>query len=147
MTLLAILFPPLAVLLCGKPFQALINIPLTLMFWIPGVIHAIIVVGNYNTDKRQARLITAQQAATAAAISAQVAVNAMATTAQQAATATAIAAQQAAIAEQTAALHATVLAGQLAVSAVQPLAISAAQVTEEPAAPVTPAEPDETPAL
>jgi len=125
MTLLAILFPPLAVLLCGKPFQALINIPLTLMFWIPGVIHAIIVVGNYNTDKRQARLITAQQAATA----------------------TAIAAQQAAIAEQTAALHATVLAGQLAVSAVQPLAISAAQVTEEPAAPVTPAEPDETPAL
>lgn len=33
--ILAIILPPLAILLCGKPFQALINIILTLLGWIP----------------------------------------------------------------------------------------------------------------
>jgi uncharacterized membrane protein YqaE (UPF0057 family) len=37
--LLAVRLPPLAVLMAGMPFQALINIPLTLLVWIPGVIH------------------------------------------------------------------------------------------------------------
>jgi uncharacterized membrane protein YqaE (UPF0057 family) len=38
--LLAIILPPVAVLLCGKPVQALLNLVLTLFFWIPGVVHA-----------------------------------------------------------------------------------------------------------
>ena len=49
MYLLAILLPPVAVLICGKPFQAIINFILTLIFWVPGVIHAILVVH----DKKQ----------------------------------------------------------------------------------------------
>lgn len=44
MYLLAIVLPPVAVLICGKPFQAIINFILTLIFWVPGVIHAILVV-------------------------------------------------------------------------------------------------------
>ena len=55
--LVAILLPPLAVLLAGKPFQALINVVLTLMIWIPGVIHALLVVNNYYADKRTQRVV------------------------------------------------------------------------------------------
>ena len=55
--LLAIVLPPVAVLLAGKPIQALLNIPLTMMVWIPGVIHAMFVVSNHYADKRTDRLI------------------------------------------------------------------------------------------
>ena len=55
--LLAILLPPLAVLLCGKPMQALLNCLLCLAVWIPGVIHAMLVVSSHQADKRQDRLI------------------------------------------------------------------------------------------
>jgi uncharacterized membrane protein YqaE (UPF0057 family) len=48
--LVAILLPPLAVLLSGKPFQALLNIVLTVAFWVPGVIHALFVVHNHYAD-------------------------------------------------------------------------------------------------
>ena len=34
--IIAIFLPPLAVFLCGKPLQALLNILLTLLFWVPG---------------------------------------------------------------------------------------------------------------
>ena len=54
--LIAILFPPLAVLLCGKPIQFILNIFLTLLFWIPGMIHAILVVNGHLADKRTERL-------------------------------------------------------------------------------------------
>lgn len=54
--LLAILLPPLAVLIAGKPVQAMVNVLLTLLLWIPGVIHAFMVVGNYYADKRTGRL-------------------------------------------------------------------------------------------
>ena len=59
MILLAIILPPLAVLLCGKPIQAVISILLTMCLWIPGVIHAILVVNAKNADKRNDRLIEA----------------------------------------------------------------------------------------
>jgi uncharacterized membrane protein YqaE (UPF0057 family) len=49
---LAILLPPVAVLLCGKPFQFLLSIILTLLFWVPGMIHAILVVHEYHEDRR-----------------------------------------------------------------------------------------------
>ena len=57
--LIAILLPPLAVLLCGKPVQFLLNILLTVLFWIPGMIHAILVVNSHLADKRTERLIKA----------------------------------------------------------------------------------------
>ena len=55
--ILAILLPPLAVLLCGKPWQALLNIALSLMIYFPGMLHALFVVHNHSSDKRQERLI------------------------------------------------------------------------------------------
>ncbi|MCW5880908.1 MAG: YqaE/Pmp3 family membrane protein [Anaerolineae bacterium] len=64
--LLAILIPPLAVLLCGKPLQALFNLFLTLLLWIPGMLHALFVVHGHYADKRNERAIKAMQKATAA---------------------------------------------------------------------------------
>ena len=57
--LLAILLPPVAVLLCGKPVQALINLVLTLCFWVPGAVHALLVANDYYEDRRQADLLAA----------------------------------------------------------------------------------------
>ena len=50
--ILAIFLPPVACLLAGKPGQALINLPLTLMLWLPGVIHAIHTVNAAQADER-----------------------------------------------------------------------------------------------
>ena len=55
--LLCVVLPPVAVLLKGKPVQAVLNLLLTLLGWIPGVIHAVLVVNNANADKRNDRLI------------------------------------------------------------------------------------------
>jgi uncharacterized membrane protein YqaE (UPF0057 family) len=55
--LVAVVLPPLAVLLAGKPFQAAINLLLTLLFWVPGVIHALFVVHNHYSDKRTERIV------------------------------------------------------------------------------------------
>lgn len=55
--LLAILLPPVAVLLCGKPIQFVLNVVLTLMFWVPGAIHAVLVVNSHHADQRNQRLI------------------------------------------------------------------------------------------
>jgi len=52
MYLLAIILPPIAVLLSGKPIQAVLNLILTLIFWFPGVIHAILVVHDKKAEKR-----------------------------------------------------------------------------------------------
>ena len=57
--LIAILLPPLAVLLCGKPIQFVLNIFLTLLVYVPGMIHAILVVHNYYADKRTDRIVKA----------------------------------------------------------------------------------------
>jgi uncharacterized membrane protein YqaE (UPF0057 family) len=54
--LLAILLPPVAVLFCGKPIQFVLNIILTLCFYLPGMIHAILVVNNHLADKRAERI-------------------------------------------------------------------------------------------
>jgi len=50
--ILAIFLPPVACLVAGKPGQALINLPLTLLFWLPGVIHAVHTVNAAQSDKR-----------------------------------------------------------------------------------------------
>jgi len=57
--LVAVILPPLAVLLAGKPFQALLSIPLTLLFYVPGIVHALFVVHNHYADRRTDRLIRA----------------------------------------------------------------------------------------
>ena len=57
--IIAIILPPLAVLLCGKPIQFILNIFLTLMFWIPGMIHALLVVHSHLADKRTEKIIRA----------------------------------------------------------------------------------------
>lgn len=57
----ALILPPLAVLLCGKPFQALLNIFLCLLVIVPGVVHALFVVHNYYADQRNQRLVQALQ--------------------------------------------------------------------------------------
>ena len=44
MYLLAILLPPIAVLMTGKPLQALLNLVLWCFGFIPAIIHAILVV-------------------------------------------------------------------------------------------------------
>jgi uncharacterized membrane protein YqaE (UPF0057 family) len=54
--LLAIVLPPVAVLLCGKPIQFILNFLLTLCFWIPGVVHALFVVNSHLADKRTDRI-------------------------------------------------------------------------------------------
>jgi len=55
MYLLAVVLPPVAVLLVGKPFQAILNLILTLFFWFPGALHAILVVSEDKADKRARR--------------------------------------------------------------------------------------------
>jgi uncharacterized membrane protein YqaE (UPF0057 family) len=54
--LLAILLPPIAVLFCGKPIQFLLNIILTICFYLPGAVHAILVVNSHLADKRAERI-------------------------------------------------------------------------------------------
>lgn len=56
---LAILLPPIAVLLCGKPFQTILCIILTLLGWLPGAIHAIFVTNKFYADRRHNELIKA----------------------------------------------------------------------------------------
>ncbi len=57
--LIAILLPPLAILLCGKPFQALLALILqiTILGWIPAAVWAVLVVNSYQQDKRTNRII------------------------------------------------------------------------------------------
>jgi uncharacterized membrane protein YqaE (UPF0057 family) len=59
--LLAIVFPPLAVLLVGKPFQAMLNVVLCIFLWIPGIIHAFMVVNESKNNKRHKELIRTLQ--------------------------------------------------------------------------------------
>ncbi|ARK30597.1 YqaE/Pmp3 family membrane protein [Halalkalibacter krulwichiae] len=52
MYLIAVLLPPLAVLLAGRPFQAVLNLILTMFFWLPGAIHACFIVADKKADRR-----------------------------------------------------------------------------------------------
>lgn len=54
--LLALILPPVAVLLCGKPVQAILNVFLSFCFYFPGAIHAVFVVHSHLADQRTARL-------------------------------------------------------------------------------------------
>jgi uncharacterized membrane protein YqaE (UPF0057 family) len=56
---LCFLFPPLAVFTTGRVGSLLLNIILTIFFWVPGIIHAILVVNDYYEDKRTRRVVRA----------------------------------------------------------------------------------------
>jgi uncharacterized membrane protein YqaE (UPF0057 family) len=58
---LAIVLPPVAVLLCGKPLQALLNFFLTLCLWFPGAVHACLVVNAHLSDLRSERMVRAMR--------------------------------------------------------------------------------------
>jgi uncharacterized membrane protein YqaE (UPF0057 family) len=56
--LIAVILPPLAVLLAGKPFQAILNLILLFVtVYVGALIHALFVVHNYYADQRQERLL------------------------------------------------------------------------------------------
>jgi len=58
MLLLCYLFPPLAVLLMGRPFSAFFNFCLTMFcFWLPGIKHALVVYADYTTKKRHNAMV------------------------------------------------------------------------------------------
>ena len=52
LTILVILCPPLAVLLVSSPGHAAKNFGLTLLFYVPGVLHARLVVEKYQVNRR-----------------------------------------------------------------------------------------------
>lgn len=60
---LCIILPPIAVLTTGKIGAFFLNLLLTILVWIPGVIHAILVTNKYYADKRHKELIKATQTA------------------------------------------------------------------------------------
>ena len=70
--LIAILFPPLAVLMSGRILGTLLNIVLTLCFYFPGLIHAWIVVTQEKNaavnaiNKASKRELDAQKTASVA---------------------------------------------------------------------------------
>ncbi len=62
---LAIVLPPLAVRMFGKPFrptQLILNLVLTLCFWVPGAVHALLIVRRYLADKPTRRVVQAMKA-------------------------------------------------------------------------------------
>lgn len=56
---LCIILPPVGVLTTGRIGAFILNVLLTLCFWIPGVIHAILVTSNYYETKRHKQLLKA----------------------------------------------------------------------------------------
>ena len=49
---LCVVLPPLAVFLTGRMGSFLLSLLLTLLGWLPGVIHAFFVVSDYKNEKR-----------------------------------------------------------------------------------------------
>jgi uncharacterized membrane protein YqaE (UPF0057 family) len=54
--LLAVLLPPAAVLLCGRPRLLFVSVVLTAGLWLPGAVHALLVVRDAATRARADRL-------------------------------------------------------------------------------------------
>ena len=46
--LIGVVLPPLAVKMCGEGDTVFLNIALTLLFWVPGVVHAQWVISHYH---------------------------------------------------------------------------------------------------
>ena len=50
-----IVLPPVAVLMTGRLGSFFLSLILTLLGWIPGIIHACLVVNDYHEEQRAAR--------------------------------------------------------------------------------------------
>ena len=59
MFILCIFLPPLAALISGGFWSFGFNTILTLCFYVPGVIHAFIVVNNSKAEKRNQKIVDA----------------------------------------------------------------------------------------
>lgn len=53
---LAVVLPPVAVLLTGRIGSFFLSLILTLLGYLPGIIHACFVVMDYNNEKRSREL-------------------------------------------------------------------------------------------
>ncbi len=54
---LCIILPPMAVLTTGRIGAFILSLILTICFWLPGMIHAILVTNKYYADKRHQELL------------------------------------------------------------------------------------------
>ncbi len=59
LSVLAVVCPPLAVLAAGRPAQAAANVGLTLLLYVPGLLHALAVVDRHNVERRNEALMQA----------------------------------------------------------------------------------------
>ena len=59
--LIAIIFPFVAILLCGKPFLAIFSLiaQASLIGWIPAVIHAFFVINSHKAEVHSKKTIKA----------------------------------------------------------------------------------------
>lgn len=59
--IIALLCPPLAVLICRKPRLVVGNLLLTLCLWLPGVLHAWMLVKQDRAERREIKLVREMQ--------------------------------------------------------------------------------------
>lgn len=57
--ILCYLCPPLAILLCGRPFAAFFSVFFCILGWFPGVRMALIIADQHYRDKRNMQLVGA----------------------------------------------------------------------------------------
>jgi uncharacterized membrane protein YqaE (UPF0057 family) len=57
LAILAVLCPPVAVSLVGKPAQAVTSVGLTMLFFIPGMFYAVAVVQRHYVEQRNQTLM------------------------------------------------------------------------------------------
>lgn len=58
---LCIILPPAAVLLANRKAAFVLNLILTLCFWLPGVIHAFFVVSGAESERRHKEMLAAMK--------------------------------------------------------------------------------------
>ena len=58
--ILAVILPPLAVILAGRPQKFLTSLVLTILFWVPGIVHAWVTISRANRDRHDKKLLKAQ---------------------------------------------------------------------------------------
>ena len=58
---LALVCPPAAVFCCGRGDRVLLNVVLTLCLWVPGAIHALLIVQRHSADQQGTVMHTAMR--------------------------------------------------------------------------------------
>lgn len=53
------IFPPLAVLMMGRPFSAFLNMIYLCFFWVPAIKHSLTLYADYKVDKSVGKITTA----------------------------------------------------------------------------------------